>query len=254
MVQGCLNRLDLLGFVRPFVADREQSAEAQVWEVSHDFVARLLSLILPAWKPSLWSRLRRGLGPALMGLGIVAVLVLMPLPEERLQQWAARYGASATLLEDGTFAVHFGGAGKPADFRTAIRADGSEFANLISSLDLRGNGLTSLPPEVSRLTNLTFLNLSNNDLTSLPPEVTRLTNLTDLDLGYNHLTSLPPEVGRLTNLTDLDLRNNPMLKDPPPEVLDRGTKAILEYLRAKLASASNTQESQSGDREPAREP
>jgi GNAT superfamily N-acetyltransferase len=83
LVQGCLARLNLLGFVWPFDADRERSAGAQVWEVSHDFVARLLSLILPAWKPSLWSRLRRGLGPALMGLGIVAVFALMQLHLDR---------------------------------------------------------------------------------------------------------------------------------------------------------------------------
>ena len=156
LVQGCLARLNLLGFVRPFDADLEQSAGVQVWEVSHDFVARLLSLILPAWKPSLWSRLRHWIGPLLMGLGIVAVwrgpglaltglgivavysLMQLYLDRERarlrrierLQQWAALYGALATLLKDGTYTVNFVGGEKSADFKTAIRADCSEFANL----------------------------------------------------------------------------------------------------------------------------
>ena len=37
----------------------------------------------------------------------------------------------------------------------------------------------------------TKLNLSDNQLTSLPPEITNLTNLTNLDLSGNQLTSLP---------------------------------------------------------------
>ena len=79
LIQGCLARLQWLGFVRPFQSDHEQAAGTQVWEVSHDFIARLLSLILPGWKPSIWSRLiRAALGPALVTLGIVAVLGISP--------------------------------------------------------------------------------------------------------------------------------------------------------------------------------
>jgi small GTP-binding protein len=62
-----------------------------------------------------------------------------------------------------------------------------------TELDLRDNRLTSLPPEIIKLTNLTYLDLRNNQLTSLPPEIIKLTNLTFLNLSYNQLTSLPPE-------------------------------------------------------------
>ena len=40
----------------------------------------------------------------------------------------------------------------------------------------------------------TTLNLSNNQLSSLPPEIARLTNLTTLSLHNNRLSSLPPDV------------------------------------------------------------
>jgi len=42
------------------------------------------------------------------------------------------------------------------------------------------------------------LNLSDNQLTSLPPEIAKLTNLTSLDLSRNQLTSLPPEITKLS--------------------------------------------------------
>jgi len=85
----------------------------------------------------------------------------------------------------------------------------------LSSLDLRGNQLTSLPPDVAQLKNLLYLDLRGNQLSSLPPEVAKLTNLQGLDLSWNQLTSLPPEVGQLTNLQVLDLRRNQLSSLPP---------------------------------------
>ncbi len=42
--------------------------------------------------------------------------------------------------------------------------------------------------------NLTTLNLSGNQLTQLPPEITELKTLTTLNLSENPLTSPPPEI------------------------------------------------------------
>jgi Leucine-rich repeat (LRR) protein len=55
----------------------------------------------------------------------------------------------------------------------------------------------------------TELDLSGNELTSLPPEITELTNLTSLTLNDNRLMSVPPGIAKLTNLTRLDLSGNP---------------------------------------------
>ncbi|MDM8521290.1 COR domain-containing protein [Anaerolineales bacterium HSG6] len=131
----------------------------------------------------------------------------------------------------------------------------SNLTNLIN-LDLRDNNLTQLLPEISQLINLTHLDLHGNKLSSYPPEVTQLTNLTELDLSQNklsslspkigelvgliklnirnnQLSSLPSEIGRLKNLTDLHLSGN-ALNSPPPEIINQGTKAIVQYMAQLL--------------------
>ena len=50
--------------------------------------------------------------------------------------------------------------------------------------------------------------LRDTELTSLPPEIGTLTNLTSLRLDHNQLTTLPPEIAKLTNLTSLEIYNN----------------------------------------------
>lgn len=99
-------------------------------------------------------------------------------------------------------------------------------------IDLRGNNLTSLPPEIAKLTNLTILNLTNNELTFLPREITKLTNLTYLNMHGNQLTSLPPEITGLTNLTRLVIGDN-QLTSLPPEIA-RLTKLKSLWVDANL--------------------
>jgi internalin A len=75
-------------------------------------------------------------------------------------------------------------------------------------LDLTGQGLSSLPAEIGRLSNLEVLTLSRNELTSLPAEIGRLSKLRSLLLTGNRLTSIPPEIASLSSLTNLVLSGN----------------------------------------------
>lgn len=46
----------------------------------------------------------------------------------------------------------------------------------------------------------TMLNLGNNQLSSLPPEISQLSNLTELYLSNNQLSSVPLEFSQLSKL------------------------------------------------------
>jgi len=91
----------------------------------------------------------------------------------------------------------------------------------ITGLALLDNHLTgSIPPELSKLTNLTGLLLSVNQLTgSIPPELGKLANLTGLFLSDNQLTgSIPRELGNLSNLQLLELQRNQLTGSIPAEL------------------------------------
>ncbi len=104
-----------------------------------------------------------------------------------------------------------------------------------TTLDLSFKGLTSLPPEISKLENLTTLNISGNQLTSLPPEIFKLENLTTLNISFNKLTSLPPEISKLEKLTTLDISDN-KLTSLPPEISKLEKLTQLDISGNKLTS------------------
>ena len=104
-----------------------------------------------------------------------------------------------------------------------------------TTLGLDDNRLTSLPHSLGNLTNLNHLSLENNLLTSLPDSLGSIAKLTGLHLQGNRLASLPGSLGDLTKLTGLHLDGNP-LTDPPPEIINQGTKATLRFLRERRKS------------------
>jgi len=77
-------------------------------------------------------------------------------------------------------------------------------------LDLSCNLLTTIPPDISRLTHIVHLDLSKNQITSLPDSIGGLHRLQHFDLFQNRLTSLPVGFCHLKNLKWLDLKDNPL--------------------------------------------
>ncbi|WP_426586199.1 COR domain-containing protein [Mucilaginibacter sp. R-33] len=103
-----------------------------------------------------------------------------------------------------------------------------EFENL-ELLDLKDCRLKTLFPEISKLKNLRVLYLSRNDLTELPVGISDLDNLNLLFAKSNKITHLP---NWAFNIQTVDYDGNPVV-DPPLEIYNRGSEAILNYIREK---------------------
>ncbi|MBD2127250.1 leucine-rich repeat domain-containing protein [Microcoleus sp. ZQ-A2] len=84
-------------------------------------------------------------------------------------------------------------------------------------VDTIGNHLSALPAEIAQLKQLEELLVVGNRLSALPAEIGQLTSLQSLNLNGNQLSALPAEIGQLTNLRSLDLRGN-QLQQLPPEI------------------------------------
>ena len=117
-------------------------------------------------------------------------------------------------------------------------------------------GLKSIPVEVFLLTSLTRLKLVDNDISELPPEIEQLENLKQLIVDKNKLKALPDELGKLDNLELLSVAANQIeflplslcecsniqsivvsqnkLETPPPEIIQEGTEAIVQYMRTLM--------------------
>ncbi|XP_076232053.1 uncharacterized protein LOC143177778 isoform X2 [Calliopsis andreniformis] len=90
------------------------------------------------------------------------------------------------------------------EFPEAIRIYGSH----IQEIYLKWNKLTTLPPWIIELFNVTNLYMYGNLIKELPLELCQMTQLTVLDLSANKLEQIPPCIGNLINLKSLLLNQN----------------------------------------------
>uniref|UniRef100_A0A1I8NUB6 Leucine-rich repeat-containing protein 40 n=1 Tax=Stomoxys calcitrans TaxID=35570 RepID=A0A1I8NUB6_STOCA len=134
----------------------------------------------------------------------------------------------------------------------------SQFTRL-SLVNLSCNSLQDLPEEFGVLITLRELNISNNRFEQLPKCIYELkgleillardnrikaidaTNeglgalkrLATVDLRNNDIEHVPPILGNLKNITTLEIIGNPF-KLPRHQTLERGTEAIMSYLRDRI--------------------
>jgi internalin A len=83
-----------------------------------------------------------------------------------------------------------------------------------TDINLSNKGITAIPTEIEKLTNLQYLNFSGNQLTVIPIEIEKLIDLQKLYLYNNQITTIPTEIKNLINLQELDLINNQITTIP----------------------------------------
>ena len=104
---------------------------------------------------------------------------------------------------------------------------------------LDDNPFKTVPPVYFQLRALEYIDLDRTGIVRLPGDVKNLQKVTEIYVRGNQLRALPPELGDLPKLEDLNLEGN-ALPDPYPEFIERGTDAVLIYLRS-LAQEEETE-------------
>ncbi|XP_078691935.1 uncharacterized protein LOC144922165, partial [Branchiostoma floridae x Branchiostoma belcheri] len=100
-------------------------------------------------------------------------------------------------------------------------------------LDVQRSGLESLPDGVGELMQLKYLNISDNRFTSVPEQIMNLSNIRELHLSDNRISRLPLTLSQMAQLKNMYIEDNP-LTYPPPDVCEKGTAAIMDFLRMEL--------------------
>ena len=230
-VLACLVLLARRGLVRQL--DTAQN----LWEISHDFVARQFAILLGRLRPSPWPKVAMNAAPALFILVLFGVAVGIPWhikdrafselralrvpilldPETHALSAEFREGtddqtlASALpyLIELRVSAIYLSNSSKVTRF--------SALPSSLQTLELIGTNVSRLPPLPSSLetlnlkssrvralpatlpTNLQTLDLTSSDVTALP--ATLPSSMKSLYLGGTYITTLPPLPNGLQSLT-----------------------------------------------------
>ncbi|KAK4229785.1 glucose-repressible alcohol dehydrogenase transcriptional effector [Podospora fimiseda] len=100
----------------------------------------------------------------------------------------------------------------------------------LQELYMTSNKLSHLPAEIGKLRQLRHLDVSHNELTELPPEIGMCTSLKSLLMFENRIHDLPYEIGCLHNLEMLGIVGNPLASSFKDELMERNTKSLVNAL------------------------
>ncbi|KAI8814414.1 hypothetical protein BJ742DRAFT_864938 [Cladochytrium replicatum] len=103
----------------------------------------------------------------------------------------------------------------------------------LTTLTLSNNRLTSIAGITAFSASLDTLLANDNKIVEIPvDEILGMHKLSVLDLSNNNIESVPPRLG-LASLGKLGLHGN-VFKNPRVSILDKGTEAILAYLKRSI--------------------
>ncbi|MGH6837442.1 MAG: leucine-rich repeat domain-containing protein [Methylocella sp.] len=195
-VTSALTGLGAQGIVR-----RLEGAEP-VWEVSHDFIARIIGRLIGRLKPSLFRRVQPFVAPVILALWIVFIGFFIPGWLSRNVEHRVMNAMSLTNKDGGL-------AGRPAisdfdDGKLLRLIPDLKALNSLKSFYLVSTHVADIAP-LKDLKSLTTLYLNDTQVTDIAP-LKDLKSLTTLYLGYTKITDIAP-LKDLKSLTILDLGN-----------------------------------------------
>lgn len=101
----------------------------------------------------------------------------------------------------------------------------------LNELYIASNKLTRLPNAIGELRQLRHLDASFNQISELPQELGMCTYLKQLLLFQNNIQQLPFELGSLHQLEVLGIEGNPLEPDVKQEIMEKGTKSLVNALK-----------------------
>ncbi len=179
---------------------RELDRAQNIWEISHDFVARQLGQIIPRLKAIWWQQAQKAATPVALVAGLVILGAGWPI----YQRWE-----NARIADDlRAQGVHVLGEKGAYDITIDHRTDAEAIDRIVAhleklnpvSLTINNNDQLQALPPLDGLAALTSLGIWNNpQLQALPP-LKRNTKLNIVRIGGNGDGKELPELGDLNRL------------------------------------------------------
>jgi hypothetical protein len=209
-VKATLAELARQGLVRPLAEE--------MWEIAHDFLARLTGQLIGRLRPGFAQRMRPLVAPIVL-LGWIAFAAiawpyLASIQERSAEAALRRLGARLGATSSGGMEVELELA-RLNEAATYLKVINPHSLQIIPSQGLSEASPTSSLDPIKDLINLRSLTITaSNELGSIEP-ISGLTNLTSLSIRSNNFDSLEP-IRRLTSLVDLRMvRTNRFLTNFP---------------------------------------
>ncbi|NMI06740.1 GTP-binding protein [Paenibacillus sp. SZ31] len=90
--------------------------------------------------------------------------------------------------------------------------------------------IKQLPPDISKLCNLTSLILTKSQITELPEQIGTLTKLERIYLTESKIQSFPKTIKNLINIKKLDIKGTIFEDIIPPEILNQPAFDVVNYI------------------------
>jgi hypothetical protein len=222
LIRGTLLALGGRGLVRPL------DEANRVWEIAHDFVARLLSQIVGNVRVPWWRRAQPWLAPTALVLWVGVIFLALPAWQALVARDAFQALAAMDIRVAGgnPYRVQFPRPENEEQAQVGL-VQAMPHLRALGPLELELPSISNLDP-LANLTSLQSLDLGDTQVADLGP-LANLTSLQSLSLWSTQVADLEP----LANLTSLQLLNL-----SGTQVADLGPLANLTSLQSLVLYAT----------------